>query len=617
MTIRWLITTLFLFASSTRAAEPEILDPAVAFKFSAKVVSDSSLQVTYDIAPGYYLYREKFAFASESAKVKLGEAQIPNGKVKQDEFFGRIETLRDQVRIVIPFSRDTKTSGWDFSSTSQGCADVGVCFPPNTEKVTFNADGTVAGSGGSGFAALDAAAPSATTAAPQVTATTPSDNAASPGEHSNLSETDQIAKIFESKNFWAIVAAFFGFGVLLSFTPCVLPMIPILSGLIVGAGPNVGKGRAFLLSVAYVLGMAVTYAIAGVIAGLSGSLLSTALQNPWVLGTFAIVFVLLALSMFGLYELQLPASAQSALTAKSNRLPGGKFVGVTLMGILSALIVGPCVAAPLAAALGYIGKEGNIVLGGTALFVMALGMGIPLLIVGASAGAFLPRAGAWMESVKRSFGVLLLGVAIWLVTPVIATWAVMLLWALLLIGSAMFLRAIDPLPDQSSGYRRLWKGVGVALLIGGIALLIGALSGAKDLLQPLAGLTAGEKAHAANELAFQRIKSVAELDQRLAAAKGNYVMLDFYADWCISCKEMERFTFADAKVQAQLKDVVLLQADVTADSAADRALLKRFGLVGPPGIILFDPSGLEIKSFHVIGYQSSDKFLATLARARS
>lgn len=614
---RWLIIVLILFAGSARAAEPEILDPAVAFKVSAKVVSDSSLQVTYDIAPGYYLYREKFAFASESAKVKLGDANIPHGKVKQDEFFGRIETLRNQVRIVIPFSRDDNTSGWNFSSTSQGCADVGVCFPPNTEKVTFNADGTVAENRGGGLAALDAAAPGAKPDAPPVAETKPIENVASPGENSNLSETDRIAKIFESKNFWAIVAAFFGFGVLLSFTPCVLPMIPILSGLIVGEGANVGKGRAFLLSVAYVLGMAITYAVAGVVAGLSGSLLSTALQNPWVLGAFAIVFVLLALSMFGLYELQLPASAQSALTAKSNRLPGGKFIGVTFMGILSALIVGPCVAAPLAAALGYIGKEGNVALGGTALFVMALGMGVPLLVVGASAGAFLPRAGAWMASVKRFFGVLLLAVAIWLITPVIPTWAVMLLWALLLIGSAMFLRAIDPLPDQSSGYRRLWKGVGIASLVAGIALLIGALSGAKDPLQPLAGLTDGGQKHAANELSFQRIKTVEELDQRLAAAKGKYVMLDFYADWCISCKEMERFTFADAKVQAQLKDIVLLQADVTANSKADRALLKRFGLVGPPGIILFDPSGLEIKSFHVIGYQSSDKFLATLARAQS
>ena len=615
MTNRWFFITLLLIAGFARAAEPEILDPSVAFKFSAKMLSDSELEVTYNVAPGYYLYREKFAFASESANVKLGNANIPNGKVKQDEFFGRIETLRDEVRIVIPISRAGNASQWKFSATSQGCADIGVCFPPHTEEVTFKPDGSIAGNGGGGLAALDAAAPSANVAAP-AGAQTMSVSAPLTNEAANLSETDQIAQIFASKNFWLIVASFFGFGLLLSLTPCVLPMIPILSGLIVGEGANVGKGRAFGLSVAYVLGMAITYAVAGVVAGLTGSMISTALQIPWVLGAFAIVFVLLALSMFGVYELQLPASAQSALTARSNRLPGGKFVGVTLMGILSAVIVGPCVAAPLAAALGYIGKEGDVVLGGTALFVMALGMGVPLLLVGASAGAILPRAGAWMESVKRFFGVLLLAVAIWLVTPVIPAWAVMLLWAILLIGCAMFLRAIDPLPDQANGYRRLFKGVGVASLVGGVALLIGVLSGAKDPMQPLAGLT-GAQNHAGGELIFQRVKSIEELDQRLAAANGKYVMLDFYADWCVSCKEMERFTFADAKVQAQLKDMVLLQADVTANGDADKALLKRFGLMGPPGIILFDANGLEIKSFRVIGYQSSDKFLATLAKAQS
>ncbi len=615
MTNRWFFITLLLIAGFARAAEPEILDPSVAFKFSVKALSDSELEVTYNIAPGYYLYREKFAFTSESANVKIGVAAIPNGKVKQDEFFGRIESLRDQVRIVIPVSREGNASQWKFSATSQGCADIGVCFPPHTEEVTFKPDGSIAGNGGGGLAALDAAAPSANVAAP-AGAQTMSVSAPLTNEAANLSETDQIAQIFASKNFWLIVASFFGFGLLLSLTPCVLPMIPILSGLIVGEGANVGKGRAFGLSVAYVLGMAITYAVAGVVAGLTGSMISTALQIPWVLGAFAIVFVLLALSMFGVYELQLPASAQSALTARSNRLPGGKFVGVTLMGILSAVIVGPCVAAPLAAALGYIGKEGDVVLGGTALFVMALGMGVPLLLVGASAGAILPRAGAWMESVKRFFGVLLLAVAIWLVTPVIPAWAVMLLWAILLIGCAMFLRAIDPLPDQANGYRRLFKGVGVASLVGGVALLIGVLSGAKDPLQPLAGLT-GAQNHAGGELIFQRVKSIEELDQRLAAANGKYVMLDFYADWCVSCKEMERFTFADAKVQAQLKDMVLLQADVTANGDADKALLKRFGLMGPPGIILFDANGLEIKSFRVIGYQSSDKFLATLAKAQS
>lgn len=616
--IRWLITAVVLLTGSARAAEPEILDPAIAFKFSARVVSDSSLEVTYNIAPGYYLYREKFAFASESANVTLGDAQIPNGKIKQDEFFGRIETLRDQVRILIPYSRGGNASDWSLSATSQGCADVGVCFPPNTEQVAFKSDGSVAGnSGGGGFAALDAASPSAKSEQRPVAAIKPVELIAAAQDDSDLSETDRVTQLFQSNNFWLIVAKFFMFGAALSLTPCVLPMIPILSGLIVGQEGNIGRVRSFALSVAYVLGMAITYAIAGVIAGLSGAMLSSALQNPWVLGTFAVIFVLLSLSMFGLYELQLPAAAQSALTAKSNRLPGGKFVGVTLMGVLSALIIGPCVAAPLAGALLYLSLTRDVLLGGTALFVMALGMGLPLLLVGASAGAFLPRAGAWMESVKRFFGVLLLAVAIWLITPVIPSWAIMLLWALLLIGSAMFLHAIDPLPDHTKGYRRLWKGFGVASLVAGIALLIGVLSGSKDPLQPLAGLTGGGQNSAAHETLFQRVNSVAELDQRIAAAKGKYVMLDFYADWCISCKEMERFTFGDAKVQAQLKDTILLQADVTANNADDKALLQRFGLFGPPGIILFDRDGKEIRSFRVIGYQPSDQFLAGLARVQS
>ncbi len=617
MIIRLFLLTFLSLISFAYAAEPEILDPAVAFKFSAKTISHSAIEVTYDIAPGYYLYREKFAFDSESSNVKLGDAKIPNGKVKQDEFFGRIETLRDQVRITVPFTRNSnETAPWVLQVTSQGCADIGVCFPPQTEQISFNTDGTSSRSGGGGLAALDAAAGSAQTNTLPIAAPKNSVKQPAIANSANVSETDRIAGVFASKNFWLIVASFFGFGVLLSLTPCVLPMIPILSGLIVGEGANVGKGRAFALSVAYVLGMAITYAIAGVIAGLSGALLSAALQNPWVLGTFAIIFVLLSLSMFGFYDLQLPASAQSALTSKSNRLPGGKLLGVAFMGVLSALIVGPCVAAPLAGALVYLSKSRDIVLGGTALFVMALGMGLPLLLVGASAGALLPRAGAWMESVKRFFGVLLLVVAIWLVTPVIPTWAVMLLWASLLIGSAMFLHAIDSLPDQASGYRRLWKGVGIASLVGGIAMLVGVLSGAKDPLQPLAAL-GGAKPHATSEAQFQRVKNVAELDQRIAAAKGKYVMLDFYADWCVSCKEMERFTFADAKVQTQLKDTILLQADVTANSADDKALLQRFGLFGPPGIILFDRDGEEIKSFRVIGYQTSEQFLVELARAQS
>ncbi|MDD5330609.1 MAG: protein-disulfide reductase DsbD, partial [Sulfuricella sp.] len=412
-----------------------------------------------------------------------------------------------------------------------------------------------------------------------------------------------------------ILATFFGFGLLLALTPCVFPMIPILSGIIVGQGHTLTKSRAFGLSLAYVLGMAITYAAAGVAAGLSGTLLSNALQNPWVLGGFALVFVLLALSMFDLYELQMPSFIQSRFTEASNRARGGGLAGIFAMGALSAVIVGPCVAAPLAGALLYIGQTGDVVLGGSALFALALGMGAPLLLVGVSAGALLPRAGAWMQAVKGFFGVLLLGVAIWLISPVIPAAAHMLLWAALLIVSAMYLHALDPLPHPNSGFAKFWKGVGVMVLIAGVSLVIGALSGNRDILQPLSGLRAfsGEaKAAEGAALKFERVKSVAELERRVQQAKGKYVMLDFYADWCVSCKEFERFTFSDAKVQAKLRDAVLLQADVTANSEDDKALLKKFGLFGPPGIIFFDKNGKELSASRVVGYEPPEKFIGSL-----
>ena len=390
-------------------------------------------------------------------------------------------------------------------------------------------------------------------------------------------------------------------------------MIPILSGIIVGQGASLTKTRGFFLSLAYVLGMAITYAAAGVAAGLSGTLISAALQNPWVLGGFALVFVALAFSMFGFYELQLPNSVQSKFSDASNKVKGGSLFGVFIMGALSAVIVGPCVAAPLAGALLYIGQTGNVWLGGGALFAMAMGMGVPLLLVGLSAGALLPRAGGWMSAVKSFFGVLLLGVAIWLISPVISALVHMLLWAALLIISAIYLHAIDPLPTTASGFARFWKGVGVILLAGGLALLIGALGGNRDILQPLAGFkSSGGGAAAVAHLNFERVKSVAALEERIKQANGKYVMLDFYADWCISCKELERFTFSDARVQAKLKDVVLLQADVTANNADDAALLKKFGIFGPPGIIFFDKSGNEIRAARVVGEQSADKFLQGL-----
>jgi thiol:disulfide interchange protein DsbD len=422
-------------------------------------------------------------------------------------------------------------------------------------------------------------------------------------------------------SFWLIVLSFLGFGLLLAFTPCVLPMIPILSGIIAGQGQKLTKMRGFTLSSAYVLGMAITYAIAGMAAGMSGAMLQAALQNPWVLGTFAFIFVLLSLSMFGYYELQLPTALQSRLAEASNKVGGGTYAGVFTMGVLSAVIVGPCVAAPLAGALLYINQTRDMLLGGAALFAMAIGMGLPLLAVGASAGALLPRAGAWMEAVKRFFGVLLLAVAIYIISPVIPAVVHMLLWAALLIVSAIYLHAIDPLPAGASGYRKLWKGVGVISLLVGVSLLVGALSGSRDVLQPLAGLRlagggapgAGTAVAApAGGLQFEKVASLAELESRVRGAAGRYVMLDFYADWCVSCKEMERFTFSDGRVQTRLADALLLKADVTLNTAEDKALLKRFNLFGPPGILFFDPQGREVPGVKVVGFQDAERFLATL-----
>jgi thiol:disulfide interchange protein DsbD len=360
--------------------------------------------------------------------------------------------------------------------------------------------------------------------------------------------------------------------------------------------------------------------LAGVAAALSGTLLSNALQNPWALGIGAGIFVLLALSMFGFFEIQLPTALQSKFSDASNKMKGGNFIGVFVMGALSAVIVGPCVAPPLAAALAFIAQTGNTTLGGVALFVLALGMGVPLLLVGLSAGALLPRAGGWMNAVKYFFGVLMLAIAIYLISPVIPDWLHMLLWALLLIGSAIYLHALDPLPDRASGWKRLWKGLGVVLLIGGLAIILGMLAGSRDLLQPLDVFKggAGGTALAAEQkgLVFEKVRNVDELDARLAAAKadGRAVMLDFYADWCVSCKEMERFTFSDPRVQARLQDVVLLKADVTVNSDADKALLKRFGLFGPPGLIFWNSAGVQ-SDFKVIGFEKADKFLASIDSA--
>lgn len=586
MIFRWLFVALLMFSGFVQAAEPELLEPEKAFAFSARVQGPDAIEVRYVIAKGYYLYRDKLRFTLEPASASQGEPQLPAGKIKKDEFFGEVAVYRDEVRITVPVASGGHDGRVVLTAVSQGCADVGVCYVPVEQKAELRLP---AGKGGGTPAA---------------------------GSAGRLGEDALIAELFHGET-WLLIVSFFGFGLLLSFTPCVLPMVPILSGIIVGRGHQMTRMHGLLLSAAYVLGMAITYALAGVAAGMSGALLSAALQNPWVLGAFAMVFVVLALSMFGFYELQLPSALQSKLAGASGQLHGGHFFGVFVMGMLSALIVGPCVAAPLAGALLYISQSGDAVLGGSALFAMALGMGVPLLAVGASAGALVPKAGPWMESVKRFFGVLLLAVAIYLVSPVIPMAIQMLAWAALLILTGVYLRAIDPLPQGARGFARISKGVGIIALVAGVAYVIGALSGSRDVLQPLSGLrgAAGGAPSAAAAVAFQRVGSVAELDAAVAAAKGKTVMLDFYADWCVSCKEMERYTFTDPAVQSRLAGMVKLQADVTAGSADHQALLKRFRLFGPPGIIFFDPAGREIQGLRVIGFQAADKFSTVLDQA--
>ncbi|HKC45777.1 MAG TPA: protein-disulfide reductase DsbD, partial [Burkholderiales bacterium] len=496
-----------------------------------------------------------------------------------------------QVAIRIPVTGEIDRL--QLEVTSQGCADIGVCYPPITQKAEVRlaalSSGTSPPAGASQFSGREVS-----------------------GGPAIVSDESRFEQALASGSFLLMVAIFFGAGMLLSFTPCVLPMIPILSGIIVGEGRSVTKRHAFALSVTYVLGMAVTYAIIGVIAALGGSLLSAALQNAWVLAGFALIFVALAASMFGFYDLQLPARFHARVSAASAKLRGGELGAVALMGVLSAAIVSPCVAAPLAGALLYISQTRDVALGGAALFSLALGMGVPLVLVGTTEGALLPRAGHWMKAVKKFFGVLLLGVAIWVVSPVIPAAAQMLAWAALLIMSAMFLHALDPLPHDASGLLRFGKGVGVIALLAGAALVVGVLAGGRDPLQPLAGFRASAPGSAVR---FERVASLAELDAQLKRAS-RPVMLDFYADWCVSCKEMERFTFSDLKVQAELASMTLLQVDVTANSPADRELLKRFRLFGPPGIVFFDASGREIQGLRVVGFQSAERFLETLTLAR-
>lgn len=506
------------------------LPPDVAFKLNLNVIDATTLRATFTIVPRHYLYRQwiKFEIPVESAaNAQIDSVTLPNGEIKDDPNFGKQEVYHHDFNADINLS-NVQSGQIVIAATYQGCSEKGLCYAPIKKKISVN---------------LPAADELANTA----------------GNVGIANDTDKTTEVLRSGNLWLVIAVFFAAGLLLSLTPCVLPMIPILSSIIVGSqsrknqSAKPSKLDAFGLSVAYVLGMALAYTLAGIAAGLSGSLLSQSLQSPLALGATAVLFVTLAFSMFGFYELKLPSSFESKILNASNKLKGGELLGVFIMGNLSALIVSPCVAAPLAGALIYIGQTHNVLLGGLGLFALTIGMGVPLLLIGASAGSVLPKAGHWMTTVRNLFGVLMLVMAAYIVWPVLPT------------------NITAP-------------------------------------VEKLLGMNAG------HTLSFKQVKSVAELDAAIKGANGKFVMLDFYADWCTSCKEMEKLTFSDSKVKAALQDTVLLQADVTENNANDQALLKRFGLFGPPGIIFFDRNGEEIRSLRTIGFQNAERFSATLSK---
>ena len=601
-----LLMFVFAGAQAARAAD-EFLDPNVAFKLAARAADERTVEITFTVAPAYYLYREQFKFVAIGAT--LGTPDIPKGKVKFDETFQKnVETHRDVVRVTVPVTQAEPK--FQLLVSNQGCADQGLCYPPMQRGLIvslagYGGDGTVRLMTAAETAALDPSAPPAAATAALV------ESKASSADGSGMDAA------LRSGKFWSVVGVFFIAGVLLSLTPCVLPMLPILSSIIVGQGTQVSRGRGFSLALSYSLGMAMVYTALGVAAGLAGEGLAATLQNPWVLTLFAAGLVALSLSMFGAYELQLPSALTGRLTQASQRLPAGRFASVFAMGGVSALIVSPCVAAPLAGALVYLSQTRDVWLGGTALFSLAAGMSIPLLLVGASAGALLPRAGGWMTEVKRLFGLLLLGVALWTVQSILPAGLVLALWGALLIGTAVMLVSYH----QHRGHRgelskSLWRrAVAAVLAVCGLLQLAGAASGGTDPLQPLSHLAARGGATAAHAgPVFNVVRSVAELDNALRTS-GRPVMLDFYADWCVSCKEMERFTFTDPAVQKKLAGALLLKADVTANNPQDRELLKRFQLFGPPGTIFFDAQGIEVADTRVIGYQNSQRFLQTLGRA--
>jgi thiol:disulfide interchange protein DsbD len=569
-----------------KSNDGEFLEPDQAFRLIATAQGPDRIALDWQVTPGYYLYKSRIKAVTTSDRAQLGTVTLPKGEEKEDEYFGKQEVYHHDVSATVAVSRGAagETLTLPLKVTYQGCADKGLCYPPITKTFDVSLPPGVGSASSSVGAATDT--------------------------NAYVSEQDQKASFIRDGNLLLVMGVFLLSGIGLAFTPCVLPMIPILSGIVIGQGDKVTRGRSFVLSLVYVLGMSFTYTLAGALFAAAGKQVQAIFQQPWVIGTFAGMFVILAISMFGAFTLQMPAAIQTRLSNVSNRQTSGTFIGVAIMGALSALIVTTCVGPALVAALAVISETGDVVRGAAALFAMSIGMGIPLLLVGASAGELLPRAGAWMDMVKKLIGAMMLGVAAWMLERIVPARVAMILWAIPLIIAAVVLW------QATARTRRtilITRAIGVVSALYGLTIVAGAALGGTDPLSPLARATHGSE----QELAFRTIKSVDDLQREVSAAKANSqpVLLDFYADWCVSCKEMEKYTFSDAKVQASLKKALLLRADVTKNDEQDQALLKHFGIFGPPTIAFYGANGEERRNYRVVGYMKAPEFASLSQQA--
>ena len=588
--------------------DDEILEADVAFKLTTDVKDANHVVANWQIADKHYLYRNKFKFKLiQGEGIQLGEAMLPPGETKNDEFFGEIQVFHHAAEAVVPITRTSaKATTIDIQFSYQGCAEeTGICYPPIRKTVSFDLP-----EGGTISAATQ----------PSLVSTTPVTTPQKPVviEKTFVSEQDKSLQVLQSGNLLEILVYFFLGGLALAFTACMYPMIPILSSIIVGHGEKINRGTAFTISLAYVQSMAVTFGLLGAAVALfaGGVNLQAYFQSPWILIPFAVLFVALAFSMFGFYAIQMPASVQSWLSNFSNKQEGGSIHGAIFMGAASALIIGPCAGPVIIGALAYVAAESDPVIGFLAMFILGNGLGLPLLAVGTLGGHVLPKAGTWMDTVKAGAGAVLLAIAILFLERIsfISSTFIMMLWATYFIVIGVYLGALDPIKEGISGWFKFWKGIGVVFIIYGVIVMLGGVTGARNFNDPMHGSSlisgngsAVEKQH----LVFKRIKTDQDLKNEIAAAKaaGKYIMLDFYADWCTYCKKFEDYVFTNTEVQALLKDFVLLQADVTANDDADQALNKYTSVQAPPAILFFNKNGVEIRNYRIVGDMNADNFI--------